>query len=100
MALPVSLILLAVGAILVWGINADDQNINEDAIGWILMIIGLLGLVLSFLLPDRWGAGYFRRSTYVEGEPVVRRRVVAPPRRTTVVEEEDVPPPPAAGPPY
>jgi hypothetical protein len=103
MTLPVSLVLIAVGAILVWGVTADAEGINVDAVGVILMVIGLIGLLLSLLFWDRWGwAGYRRRTAYVEGGPTVRRRVVEPASRTRVVEEEveDVPPqPPAPGPP-
>jgi membrane protein YdbS with pleckstrin-like domain len=102
MTLPVSLVLIAVGAILVWGVTADAEGIDVDAVGWILMIVGLVGLLFSLLFWDRWGWGAYRRRTaYVEGGPAVRRRVVEPASRTTVVEEEveDVPPPPAAGPP-
>jgi hypothetical protein len=102
MTLPVSLVLIAVGAILVWGVTADAEGINVDAVGVILMVVGLIGFVLSLIYWDRpWGwGGYRRRTAYVEGGPAVRR-VVEPATRTRVVEEEveDVPPPPAAGPP-
>jgi hypothetical protein len=103
MTLPVSLVLIAVGAILVWGVTTDAEGLNVDAIGVILMVVGLIGLVFSLIFWDRWGWGAYRRRTaYVEGGPPVRTRVVeSAPRTTRVVEEEveDVPPPPAAGPP-
>jgi hypothetical protein len=101
MTLPVSLVLIAVGAILVWGVTTDAEGLNVDAIGVILMVVGLIGLLFSLIFWDRWGWGaYRRRSTYVEGEPVVRRRVVEPAATTHVVEEVDeAGPPPAAGPP-
>ena len=101
MTLPVSLVLIAVGAILVWGVEAEAEGLNVDAVGVILMIVGLIGFLLSLVFWDRWGwgrPGPWSRRTYVEGEPAVRRRYVEPARRRTVVEEEvdDVPP---AGPP-
>lgn len=102
MTLPVSLVLIAVGAILVWGVTKDAEGINVDAVGVILMVIGLIGFLLSLLFWERWGwGGYRRRATYVEGGPTVRRRVVEPASRTRVVEEEvdEYPQPPAAGPP-
>jgi len=86
--LPVSLILIAVGAILAFAVNQTDPNppVDVDVVGWILMLVGLVGGILSLLLWDRLGPGAlgWRRGGYA-------------PRRRTVVEEEEVPPPP--GPP-
>ena len=98
MTLGVSLILIAVGAILVWGVNADSRDINEDAIGWILMIVGLAGFLLSMIFWSQWSPVYRGRRRYVEGDAGYRRGYA--PRRTTYVEEDDVAPgPPPAGPP-
>ncbi len=73
MGLGVSLLLIAVGAILVWGLERDIGGIDEDAIGVILMIIGAIGAILSMLFWSSWGGpGYFgarRRATYVEDGP-------------------------------
>ena len=96
MGISVSILLIAVGAILTWGVTADAEGLDVNAIGVILMIVGLLGLVISLIFWSSWG-GFRRRTAYVEDRPV---RAVAPaaPRQTTVVEEErDVapgPPPP------
>ena len=49
MGIGVSLILVAAGAILVWGVNGNIGSVNEDAIGWILMIVGIVGLILSMI---------------------------------------------------
>lgn len=98
MGLAVSLILVAAGAILAWGITEEPSGLNLDAIGVILIVIGIVGFVLSLLLwRTWWGPGYFTRSTYVEGGP-------ARPwyyggrggRRATYVEEDE---PPPGGPP-
>jgi len=94
MGISVSLLLIAVGAILTWGVTAEAEGLDVNAIGVILMIVGILGLVLSLIFWSSWG-GFRRRATYVEGGPV--RRTAAPPRRETVIEEEEVapgPPPP------
>jgi hypothetical protein len=101
MGLVISLILIAAGAILIWGVNAESTDFNIDAIGVILMVVGIVSLVLSLLLwRSWWGPGAFvSRRTYVEGG-------AAPPadpyydrgRRVTRVEEEDVAPPPPGGP--
>ena len=95
MGISVSILLIAVGAILTWGVTAEAEGLDVNAIGVILMIVGLLGLVLSMIFWSSWG-GFRRRAAYVEGGPV-RTTTDAAPRRTTVVEEEDVapgPPPP------
>jgi heme/copper-type cytochrome/quinol oxidase subunit 2 len=89
----VSILLIAVGAILTWGVTADAEGLDVNNIGVILMIVGILGLVISMMFWSSWG-GFRRRTAYVEGDPV---RTTAAPRRRTVVEEEDVapgPPPP------
>ena len=70
MGLGVSLLLIAVGAILVWGLQSDVAGISEDAIGVILMIVGAAGLILSMMFWFSWGGmGGRRRSTYVEEGP-------------------------------
>ena len=96
MGISVSILLVAVGAILTWGVTAEAEGLDVNAIGVILMIVGLLGLVISMIFWSSWG-GFHRRAAYVEGGPVRTTTTAAAPRRTTVVEEEDVapgPPPP------
>jgi len=96
--LVVSLILIAVGAILTWGINSSSQDVNVDAIGVILMIVGLVGLVLTMLFWQSWlGAGMWRRGYYAEGGAPPARGWGRGRGRTYVVEEEETAPPP--GPP-
>jgi hypothetical protein len=98
MTIGVSLILIAVGAILVWGVTTDAEGLNVDAIGVILMIVGFVGALLSLIFWSEWSPAYRgRRRAYVDDGTVVRRRTAAP--RRTVVEEEEVvergaPPPP------
>lgn len=91
MGISVSILLIAVGAILTWGVTADADGLDVNNIGVILMIVGLLGLVLSMIFWSSFG-GFHRRATYVEGGPV--RTAAAPRRTTTVVEEDDVAPGP------
>ena len=94
MGISVSILLIAIGAILTWGVTAEAEGLDINAIGVILLIVGVLGLVLSMLFWSSWG-GFRRRTAYVDdraGHPAAPA-----PRRTTVVEEEDVapgPPPP------
>jgi hypothetical protein len=101
MGIPVGLILIAAGAILAWGITDEPSGLDLDAIGVILMVIGLVGLVLTMLLwQSWWGPGYWSRSTYVE-DASARPWYYGGPwaRRTTTYVEDDAPPPPGAPPP-
>jgi hypothetical protein len=98
MGLPVSLILIAVGAILAFAVNQDpDPAVDIDVVGWVLLLVGLAGLLLSLLLWERWGPGYWgwHRGPVEPGAYPPRRSGY--PRRRTVVEEEEAPGPP--GPP-
>jgi hypothetical protein len=102
MGLVVSLILIAVGAILVWGVNASSTDFNVDAVGVILMIVGLVGFLLSlWLWSSWWGPGSFtRRRTYVDsGAAPVADPYATGGRRVTHVEHEEAGPPPGAPPP-
>jgi hypothetical protein len=82
MGLPVSLLLVAVGAILVWAVSATTSGVNIHTVGWILLIVGIVGAVLSMIFWSSWaGPGSFgrRRTTHVdEGGPA---------RRTTTIDE-------------
>jgi hypothetical protein len=72
MGIGASLFLIAIGAILVWGVTGEVAGADIDAIGVILMIVGGIGIVLSMLFWSSWGGpGYFgrRRETYVEDRP-------------------------------
>jgi hypothetical protein len=107
--LPVSLVLIAVGAILAFAVNQrPGAAVDIDVVGWILMAVGFVGLLLSLFWWERFGPGYWgwHRAGYGYGD--------APPaggyrgsrgygRRRTVVEDEgpvgppgppDAPPPP------
>jgi hypothetical protein len=99
----VSLILIAVGAILVWGVNKESTDFNVDAVGVILMIVGFVAFLLSMMMwRSWWGPGAFTsRRTYVDGGAAAQPPAADPyaGRRRTVVEEEDVAGPPPGGPP-
>ena len=54
MGLPVSLILIAVGAILAFAVHQDpNPSVDIDVVGWVLMLVGLVGMLLSLLLWER-----------------------------------------------
>jgi hypothetical protein len=74
MGIGVSLLLIAVGAILVWGVTGEVSGLDLDAVGVILMVVGALGAVLSMIFWSSWGGpGYWstRRRPPVEGPPPV-----------------------------
>jgi len=70
MGIGVSVFLIAVGAILTFGVNAAVPHANVDVIGIILMAVGALGLLITMLV-----FGGRRRDTVVEDRVVDRDRV-------------------------
>jgi hypothetical protein len=73
MGIGVSLILIAVGAILTWAVNASVSGVDINAIGVILMIVGAVGLLLSLIFWGSWGGygarGGRRVTTYEDAPP-------------------------------
>ncbi len=71
MGLGVGIFLIAVGAILTFAVNETSSSVNIDAVGWILMGVGLASVLLSLLFWQTWaGPGYWaRRRTYVDEGP-------------------------------
>ncbi len=64
MGIGVSILLIAVGAILAFAVNVTTTGIDLDTVGVILMIVGLLGLLLSLVFWSSWGGfGGYRRDT-------------------------------------
>ena len=50
MGIGVSVFLIAVGAILAFAINTEAEGFNINAIGYILMAAGALGLLVTTLI--------------------------------------------------
>lgn len=74
-----SLALTAVGAVLAWAVNAPSSAINVQMIGYILLAVGIAGLLLSIAFWSSWGGpGYLRRE----------RTTVDPSSGTRVTEEQ------------
>jgi len=72
MGIGVGIFLIAVGAILTFAVNATTSGVNVDAVGWILMVVGLVSILLSLIFWSSWaGPGYWgrRRTYYDEGPP-------------------------------
>jgi hypothetical protein len=95
MRLGASLLLIAIGAILKFAVTKHFDGLDIQAVGVILLIIGIVGLLFELIM---WGTR--RRTTVVSsapymtpgtpyvapGTPVVERRT---PVRTTYVEPND-----------
>jgi Domain of unknown function (DUF6458) len=73
MGLGVSILLIAAGAILAFAVNATVSGVDIQTIGWILLIVGIIGAVLSMIFWSTWaGPGYWgnrRRGGYVDDAP-------------------------------
>jgi hypothetical protein len=79
-----SIFLIAVGAILRYAITENVEGVDLDVVGLILMIVGVVGLVLSFLWMTMWAD---RRRGAVVGDRAVVREPVA---EREVVDRRDV----------
>lgn len=72
MGISVSLILIAVGAILTWAVSAEVSGLDITTVGVILLVVGLAGLLLSLVFWGSWGGfGSMRREEVVRDERVV-----------------------------
>jgi hypothetical protein len=65
MGIGISLVLIAVGAILVWAVETSVSGIDIDAVGVILLVVGALGIVLSMIFWSSWGGFHSRREEVV-----------------------------------
>ncbi len=59
MGIGTSLLLIAIGAILIWAVDVSVSGIELVTIGWILLVVGAIGAVLSLIFWSSWG-GYHR----------------------------------------
>ena len=63
MGIPISLLVIAVGAILAFAVTGGSNGaVDVPVVGWILMVTGFVGLLLSLVMWDSWaGAGFWSR---------------------------------------
>jgi hypothetical protein len=80
------LTLTAVGAILAWADTATTSGFNVHTIGYILLVVGIVGMLTSLIFWSSWaGPGYFGgRRTYADDGAAPARR------RRRVIDEEIV----------
>jgi hypothetical protein len=68
MGIGTSIVLIAVGAILAFAVHVTNTSgFDLHTIGWILMIVGALGIFLSMAFWGSWGGwGFTTRDRYVD----------------------------------
>ena len=60
MGISLSILLIAVGAVLAWAVNAEVSGVDITAVGIILLVVGIIGLLVSLVFWSSWG-GFGRR---------------------------------------
>ncbi len=79
MGIGISILLIAIGAILTFGVEAAVQGLDLSSIGVILMIVGAIGIVVNLVVfGDRSG-----------GRTYMRRTVAAPVEEISEVRRYD-----------
>ena len=78
MGIGVSMILIAVGAVLAFAVHVTTSGFNVHTVGYILLVVGIVGVLISLVFWSSWG-GFGGRTVIAEG-PGTRRR--------TIVEDE------------
>jgi hypothetical protein len=73
MGISLSILLIAVGAILAWAVDAEVSGIDIQVAGIILVVVGAIGFVASLIFWSSWGgfggrdaAGGGQNTTVVE----------------------------------
>jgi len=86
-----SIFLLALGAILAFAVNAHISGIDINVVGYVLMLAGLIGLILTV-----WFWNSRRRTTTVSSSQTpVRRNDGSYVNEYRETRRDDPPPPPA-----
>jgi Domain of unknown function (DUF6458) len=78
MTIAGALLLIVAGAILTFATNLHVEGVSLDVVGWILMIAGAAGLVLSFFQEAIWTERVRRREAGFEERREVPPREVPP----------------------
>ena len=50
MGIGVSIFLIVVGAILFWAVEVDIPGVEDDTLGVILMVVGVLGIIVALVM--------------------------------------------------
>jgi hypothetical protein len=77
MGISLSILLIAVGAILAWAVDAEVSGIDLQVAGVILVVVGVIGFIASLVFWSSWG-GFGNRDAAAGGGG----------QNTTVVERD------------
>jgi hypothetical protein len=67
MGIGVSLVLIAVGAVMAFAVHVSGNGFNIHTIGIILLVVGAIGALLSMIFWSSWGGvGRREQTTIVE----------------------------------
>jgi hypothetical protein len=69
------LVLVAVGAVLIWAVNATVSGVDIHTVGVILLIVGIIGFISSLIFWSSWG-GFSRGPGNADGGTTVERTTV------------------------
>jgi hypothetical protein len=69
MGIGAGLILIAAGAILAFAVEAEVSGVDITAVGWILLVVGIVGVLLSLVFWGSWGGFGARRERVYRDEP-------------------------------
>ena len=72
MGISLSVLLIAVGAVLAWAVNAEVAGLDLQVAGVILVIVGAIGLIASLIFWSSWG-GFGSRDGAAASTTVVER---------------------------
>jgi len=73
MGFGISILLIALGAILAFAVDVTVSGLDLVTVGWVLMAVGVLGLIVSMIFWSSWGGIRGRNTTIIEDD---RRRVL------------------------
>jgi Domain of unknown function (DUF6458) len=76
MGISLSVLLIAVGAVLAWAVNAEASGIDLQVAGMICVVVGVIGLIASLIFWSSWG-GFGNRDAATAGG-----------QNTTIVERD------------
>ena len=65
MGIGVSLVLIAVGAVMAFAVHVTGNGFNVHTIGIILLVVGAIGVLLSMMFWSSWGGFGGRSETTV-----------------------------------
>jgi heme/copper-type cytochrome/quinol oxidase subunit 3 len=64
-----AIFLIVAGAILRWGVNLNIKHVNENVIGLILIIAGIVGLIFAIWQATVWSRRGSRADVYYDDRP-------------------------------